>query len=283
MRPPSRTRLTARASGLAALSVVLLATGCSSADDGSAPRPSAPTDRPDLMWVGDLETGDLTQFKDTPWNVTRGGESPEIVDDPQFVREGSYALKVGIPTKEPEGDKEGACCDPRSELEPDIGDISAGDDLWFGFSTKLAADFPTDAAWQVVTQWKQRADGSPAVSLNVEDGKWLLRGGAGHPDEIDPFQQDLGVATPGEWADWVVHIKFSPESSDGFVEVWRNGEQVLQRFSPASGTMYPGEDGDDAESYLKTGYYRNGEISRPGELYFDGWRVGTTREAVSLA
>jgi len=272
VRHPSRNRLTAAA----ALTLVLAATACSS---GGAPRtPGA--DRPDVIWVGDLETGDLSQFKDTPWNITRGGAAPEVVDDPEFVREGSYALKVAIPTRETE-DKDGACCDPRSELEPDIGDIDAGDDLWFGFSTKLAADFPADAAWQVVTQWKQRADGSPALSLNVEDGQYIFRGGAGHPEDVDPFGQDLGAAAPGQWADWVVHIAFSPEPTDGFVEIWRNGEQVLERFSPDSGTMYPGEDGDDAESYLKTGYYRNGKISRPGVLYLDGWRVGTTREAVS--
>ncbi|MGQ0573027.1 MAG: polysaccharide lyase [Pseudonocardia sp.] len=277
MRHPSRHR--ARVLGPAVLALALLASACGTGSDG--PRPSRPTDLPDLMWVGDVETGDLSQFKDTPWNVTRGGDDPEIVDDPRFVREGSYALRIGIPTAETDDNKDGACCDPRSELEPDIGDIREGDDLWFGFSTLLAADFPADAEWQVITQWKQRADGSPAVSLNVEDGKYLLRGGAGHPDEIDPFNQELAAAIPGEWSDWVVHIRFSPDANDGFVEVWRNGAQVLDRFSPQSGTMYPGEDGDDAESYLKIGYYRNGEISRPGVLYFDGFRVGASRDAAS--
>jgi hypothetical protein len=82
----------------------------------------------------------------------------------------------------------------------------------------------------------------------------------------------------------LVHISFSPEPQDGFVEVWHDGQQVLDRFSPEGGTMYPVEKGgDDPESYLKTGYYRSGKISRPGVLYFDGWRVGSTREAVSPA
>ena len=280
MRHPSRHR--ARVLGPAVLALVLLATACGTEPE-QQPRPTPPSDRPDLMWVGDLETGDLSQFKDTPWNVTRGGEAPQVVDDVRFVREGRYALRIAIPTEETD-DKEGACCDPRSEVEPDIGDIRDGDDLWFGFSTLLAPDFPTDADWQVITQWKARADGSPPISIKVRDGKYLLAGGAGHPDKKKPFEKELAPAEPGKWADWLVHIRFSPEPQAGFVEVWHDGQQVLDRFSPEGGTMYPAEKGgDDPESYLKTGYYRSGKISRPGVLYFDGWRVGSTREAVSPA
>jgi len=269
------------------LALVLVVTGCSSTERVPSPPgprapggPSAPAEQPDMEWVGDFETGDLSQFKDTPWNVTRGGEQPRVVSDPQFVREGRYAVRIAIPTAETK-DREGACCDPRSELEPNIADIRPGYDLWFRFSTMLAADFPVDADWQVITQWKGRADGSPPVSLNVEKGRFVLRGGAGHPDDLTPFSRDLAAAAPGEWSDWLVHIRFSPRSSEGFVEVWRNGQQVLERFSPESGTMYPGEDGDPAESYLKTGYYRDGKISRPGVLYLDSWRVGNTRDAVA--
>lgn len=275
MRHPSRYRVRAAA----VLTLALLAAGCSS---GDTPRPARPTDRPDLMWVGDFETGDLSQFKQTPWNVTRGGEKPKVVSDPQFVREGRYALRISIPTAETK-DKGGACCDPRSEVEPDIGNIRTGDDLWFGFSTMLAADFPTDADWQVITQWKARADGSPPLSFKVKDGKYVLSGGDGHPDEIKGFEQELAPAEPGKWADWVVHITFSPEPSDGSIDIWHNGQQVVTGLAPDTGTMYPGEGGDESESYLKTGYYRNGKISRPGVLYLDGWRVGSNRDAVSPA
>jgi hypothetical protein len=276
VRPPTRR---ARVLVPTTLALALLA-ACGTGTD--EPRPQRPTDLPDLMWVGDLEGGDLSQFKDTPWNVTRGGLKPEVVNDPQFVREGRYALKISIPTGETD-DREGACCDPRAEVEPDIGDIREGDDLWFGFSTMLAAGFPVDEDWQVITQWKGRADGSPPVSLNVKDGHYVLAGGAGHPDEKEPFEQALAPAETGKWSDWVVHIVFSPEPRTGYVEVWQNGNPVLPRFSPPGGTMYPAEkSGEQPESYLKTGYYRSEDITTPGILYFDSWRVGSTRDAVAL-
>lgn len=279
MRNSIRHRLTA----VGVLSLVVVMTGCSTTQRERSPRPGVPTDGPALVWVGDFETGDLSQFKDTPWNVTRGGEKPRIVDDPQLVRQGRYAVRISIPTKET-NDRDGACCDPRSELEPNIGDIHEGDDLWFAFSTMLAPDFPIDADWQVITQWKARSDGSPPVSFKVKKGRILLSGGEGNPDKPRPYAQDLADAAPGTWSDWVVHIKFSTDPSDGYVEVWQNGRQVLQRYAPPGGTMYPAANGgEQPESYLKTGYYRSGEISRPGVLYFDGWRVGATREAVSPA
>ncbi|MGH3613088.1 MAG: polysaccharide lyase [Pseudonocardia sp.] len=270
-----------RAVGLAA--VVGLIAACGSEppprSDDIRSVPSVPGS-PGLLWVGDLETGDLSQFDDTPWNIARGGVPAEVVSDPQFVREGRYALKLSIPG--PASD-EGTCCDPRAEVEPAIPDIRAGDELFFSFSTKLADDFPVDRAWQVITQWKARADGSPPLSLNVEKGQYMLQGGAGLSDDgPEPFKTEIGPAVTGEWVDWMVHIKFSPDPEEGFVEVWQGDTKVLPRFQPDTGTMYPAEEsGEKAESYLKVGYYRESDIDQAGAIYFDSWKVGTTREAVA--
>ncbi len=279
MRRPSTYAL--RAVGLAAVVGLLAACGSEppARPDDIAPAPSVPG-RPGLVWIGDLETGDLSQFEDTPWNIARGGVPPEIVSDPEFVREGRHALMISIPG--PPSD-EGTCCDPRAEVEPDIPDIRPGDDFFFSFSTKLADDFPVDRAWQVITQWKARADGSPPLSLHVEKGQYMLQGGAGLSDDgPEPFKTELGPAVTGEWVDWMVHIKFSPDPQEGFVEIWQGGREVLARFQPETGTMYPAEEsGEGAESYLKTGYYRESDIDQPGTLYFDNWKVGTTRDAVA--
>ena len=34
----------------------------------------------------------------------------------------------------------------------------------------------------MITQFKQNFDGSPPLSLNVEDGQYRIEGGYGHPD-----------------------------------------------------------------------------------------------------
>lgn len=260
------------------LAVAALVSGCVSSTTVGEPFPGAGVASGDgLIWTGDAETGDLLQFKVTPQNTAGGADEPEVVSDPAFVRTGSYAVRMTIPAS---GDGTGICCGARSEIEPNIGQLREDDDLYFGFSTLLGAGFPTDARWQVITQWKNSGDGSPPLELSVENGEYLLSGGAGHPGGTEPFRQAIAPAVAGVWVDWVMRIKFSADPNVGFVEVWHGDDRVLPRFSPPSGTMYPVSDGRPT-SYLKVGYYRNPDISQPGTIYFDDWKVGTTRDAVA--
>ncbi|MGH4008080.1 MAG: polysaccharide lyase, partial [Pseudonocardiaceae bacterium] len=237
-----------------------------------APPPAAPANP---LWVGDAETGDLSQFPDAPWNNV-GGTAPRVVGHP--VREGRSAIELGLTGATTRQD--GICCGSRNELQPRFRDLVPGDDLYFGFSTYLAPGFPSDG-WQVITQFKHSfdIDGSPPLSLNVEHGKFSIQGGYGHPAGPRHFLRPVGPAPTGQWSDWVLHVKFSPDPSVGFVEVWRDGELVLPRFAPASGTMYPAPRGP-AGSYLKFGPYRDASIATPGTIYFDNWRIGTTLNVV---
>src|SRR5262249_55481584 len=153
-------------------------------------------------------------FENTPWNIAGGARPPTIVSDPALVRDGKYAVGMTIPGPST-GD--GICCGTRSELQPKIGDIFPGDDLYFGFSTLLGQGFPTDSFWQVITQWKHHGDGSPPLELDVDSGVYQISGGFGHPEKADPFRLTIGPAIPGQWVDWVFHIKFSPDPNTGYI------------------------------------------------------------------
>lgn len=265
-RPVRTTRI-----GLAII-VAVVAAACGAPAPEEPPPAALP---PGLLWQGDLETGDLSQFEDTPWNTVEA-EAPSVVDDPAFVRSGRYAIRAAIPG--PADIDEGT----RSEVVPSLDDIRPGDDLWFGFSTLLGEGFPVDEQWQVIAQWKNEGEGSPPLSINVEDGRYLLAGGAGHPDDdVEAFEVPLGAAVSGQWVDWTVHVTFETEPATGTVEIWQDDTLVLPSFVPDSGTMYPSDDEDGPRSYVKLGYYRNSEIEPAGEVYFDDWRIGTTRAAVS--
>lgn len=261
-----------------AIAAMLLA-GCGTDAPESPPPPAYTT--PGLVWVGDIETGDLSQFEDTPWNLAGGAPPPEVVTDAPFLREGRYAVAFTIPGV---SDGEGITADSRNELVPRTVAFREGDEYWFAFSMYLAEDFPVQDGWQVVTQWKNEGEGSPPVELEVDEGEFFVGGGSGHPDGFDAFRQSLGPAVTGRWIDWTFRIRFSAEPDDGEIEVWRDGEAVLPTFRPESGTLYPPVGGEDVpdvpQSYLKTGYYRDAEISAPGTLYYDGWKIGTTAESV---
>lgn len=252
-----------------ALTVLVLAAGC-----GMAPVPVPVPAAGWLLWAGDGETGDLSQFQDTPWNLV-GGDTPQIVTDP--VRQGRYAIALRINRATSAAD--GICCGSRNEILPRFRDVRPADDLYFGFSTYLAPGFPTSGGWQVITQFKQHFDGSPPLSLNVEEDQFKIAGGYGHPDGPRPFAEPVGMAVTGQWIRWVLHVRFSANPSVGFVEVWKDSELVLPRYAPATGTLYPDPEGVDS-SYLKIGYYRDQAIAAPGTIVFDDWRIGTSFEVV---
>jgi hypothetical protein len=248
------------------------------AEDDPASLPGArPTDSTGLIWTGDVETGDLSQFKDAPWNTAGGAFSPVVESDLAYVRDGRYSLRFTIPAEVDPSN--GICCGARSELEPAMGDIRSGDDLWFAFSTLLGEGFPVDSTWQIITQWKQNDAGSPPLELSVGEGNYSLSGGYGHPRTSQPFSQPLGPAVPGEWVDWLVHVEFDTDPASGSVEVWQDGQQVLSDYHPAAGTMYPVA--ADNTIYMKTGYYRDLDIRQRGTLFVDSWRIGVSREAVT--
>jgi hypothetical protein len=264
------------------LALVTLCCGCAPTGGATTPTIGAttptigattPTSR--VIWTGDGETGDLSQFQNTPWNTDGGGLPPDVVSSP--VRDGHYAIRARIVSSG--GKNEGLCCGSRSELVPRLANIHPGDDLWFSFSTLLDSGFPVGARWQTIAQWHQDTAGSPPLELSVQDGQYSLSGGYGHPARPMPFVRPLGPATTGVWVDWLIHIKFSPNPDVGYVELWRDQRPLLDKFHPDSGTMYPTSN-DEPEVYLKLGYYRNAAISTPGTVYHAGWKVGTTLAAV---
>lgn len=227
-----------------------------------------------LLWNGDFEPGDFSQWQDNPWDHY-DPQVTEIVTAPTHpVRLGTYAFMAQINGISENGQQ-------RAELVPEWRNIVSGDNLWFGFSVYLRSDFPTTAKWQSITQWKNTELGTPPLELDVEDGYFYLSGGYGHPsgDRSMPYQQLGGLATTGQWVDWLIHVVFSSDPSVGTISIWRDRVQVLTNYKPPGGTLYPNQ-----ESYLKTGIYRDPALSYSPSptLYMDQWKIGTTRADVEV-
>ncbi|WP_157647574.1 heparin lyase I family protein [Actinomycetospora chiangmaiensis] len=211
-------------------------------------KPAPRDDGGRTLWSADFRTAGLANFKSTPWN-NQGAKSPTLAGG---------LLNFLMPG----GGK-------RSEVEPDFKSLSEGDEYYFGFSVRLAPDFPVNTSdWQVITQFKNDGTGTPPLELKVQDGKFLIDGDGGG------FSKEVGAATPGQWTHIVLKVKFS--SSHGTVSAWQDGVQRFADYAPPSGTLYAGKD-----SYVKTGIYRDTSIGQAGKLSFGSWAIGTSLGSVS--
>lgn len=235
------------------------------ASQGASPMPGDPAST-DLLWSADYESGDLSQFRDSPWN--NQPLAPEV--SAGIARSGEHSGVYVVP---PGGS--------RSEsIPPRALDFQEGDERWFSFSTLLGPGIPEADDWQVVAQWKNDGDGSPPLALSIESGRFELGGGWGWPgtnDPQDPRQVTaaVGPALAGRWDDWMLRVTFSSDPEIGSVSLWRNGTNMICDWPLPGGTLYPG-----LTSYLKVGYYRSPSLRSEGTVHVDDVHIGRTRESV---
>jgi hypothetical protein len=208
------------------------------------------------------------------------------------VAQGTYSYKVSLR----DGDN---CFSRRAELgqgNPTRSDMldrlfNEGEERWMSFQVQLGDGFPIDATtWQAVMQLKQLgAHGHPVMALHTIDNQWQVHRSTQYASEdfIKPsgFQERLllGTARTGSWTKFTWHVRFSPDSSVGFLEIYgdlgdgQDMRQLLPRHIMS--TMKIDETNHKTlQSHARIGIYRDANISGNAVAYFDGYTVATTRE-----
>jgi hypothetical protein len=215
--------------------------------------------RATVVWRGDFESGDITQ-----WNHYEGiGSRLTVVPSP--VREGKYALRTELH----QGDI--ASNGTRNELDYMLQQ-GEGTDLYYSWSTMFPAEYPNvtgSGMFQIFTQWHQAQNigNAPPVVMNIVADEMRLT------NYITSAVLWHAPLNRGVWHDFIVHAKWSSDPSVGFLELWYNGEKVVDHaYGP---TLFPG-----TWVYLKQGLYRNNAIVPTAVVYHDGMTVATALEDV---
>lgn len=181
-----------------------------------------------------------------------------------------------------------------------------GSTRYWGFSTRSAADFVYDENFTIVHQIHNNPPSpevgwrSPNIQLSVSANnprnqmEWNITvrwdpiynpSGLSPGDGISDSMQSRTVYTgpfyPGSWEDWVFKVKFSytgsENNSDGFIQVWRNNQQVVNRVMPTGYNI-----GSQQPYKFKVGIYKPGYVSSsPDAVYFlyDSIRLAQTNNA----
>jgi hypothetical protein len=198
----------------------------------------------ELVWTGDFETGDFSQYKD---HLYEGGVRAvkKLVKSP--VRAGRYATELTILDIEAKHERS------RAELitqMPSGGTMNFkwdGPEYWLGFSflfkepTASTSTFfqihapnepkgdACDFAGNAFTIGGSGADSNDGITKEIiirviEDGGVSAGKGSGSNNKVVyryPFPID-------EWQDYVVNFKLSTRG-DGFYKVWKNGKAVYSK------------------------------------------------------
>lgn len=201
------------------------------------------------------------------------------------VRQGRFAAKFTVHP----GDDPISSNGERSEAVASQSqtDGYTGAEAWYGWSTLFPSNFNPvpDSASNIFIQWHEtRNDGcGPPIVLEVATSrtppeiKFRVRGGRLSRDcrpEGDRTWYTVPLAL-NRWFDFVLHVKWSPDASVGFVELWVNGKKVVPKSNLA--TLY-----EEQGVYLKEGFYRR-PYNRTSTVYHDALRRGMSYSDVRPA
>lgn len=224
------------------------------------------TQQADVIWRGDAETGDLSQ-----WCIQNQAQPGRISVVTNPVTQGQYAYRFELidgDTASGERVTLSQQCDERLERE--------GQEKYFGWSVFLPLDYPVNDPWSLVTQFKGIHTGSPPISLNYRYGNWMLNYRPNTNSGV--LNKWKTPATNGRWEHFVLHIKWSTDPNVGFIEFWFNGQLVVPKFYTP--TMHL-SNGVPVPNFGVIGLYRDSSIKDNVKLYHDGMVAGRTYQSVT--
>jgi hypothetical protein len=139
--------------------------------------------------------------------------------------------------------------------------------------------------WRVIMQLHQPGGelGPPPLALQVTGGDFVLYKGDANVESGSTLAMWRAPARTGRWVRFTLHVKFSADPHEGFVELLGNpaggAVRTLLARTPTY-TMKKDASGTAVPLHARIGIYRNPDGGFGTETaYFDGFTVATSRAA----
>lgn len=172
------------------------------------------------VWVGDFETGDLSQ-----WGFVLNGEVGGMAyafAQQRTVAEGTFAGRLELHNDAvwPNGLK-------RVELQhrPADARTAEGATTWFAWSFYLPEALPEDPSQQI-GYWESNNTFQQVMAFQVEGENIAFY--TRRPNNVEQWQAD-GVVTAGQWHRIAMGVTWSTNPGMGAVDVWFDGMQVVDQ------------------------------------------------------
>ncbi|MEM9455127.1 MAG: heparin lyase I family protein [Myxococcota bacterium] len=192
------------------------------------------------VWVGDFETGDLSQWSFLLNNEVNGMDYAFAQE--QTVGEGMFAAQIELHNDAawPNGIK-------RVELQhsPGAGRTDEGMTTWFAWSFYVP-DVLGEPPIQI-GYWESNNTFQQAMSFEVTGE--TITFSTRRPNNVEQWRAE-GAITAGEWHRLAMGVTWSTDPGQGAVDVWFDGEQVLDQ-GPAQTLS------DNNPHFIQLGLLRN--------------------------
>jgi predicted xylan-binding protein with Ca-dependent carbohydrate-binding module/polysaccharide lyase-like protein len=262
---------------------VSLRSNASSSPPPPTPPPPPPSGGGEVLWA-DTFNRDADTFVG-PWDwMDRAYPDRLTTSNAGPVRAGSHAARFTVYNSDvaPLTVSE----NPRAQLNYGAGSngrFCEGQERWIAWSQFFPSNFPDHQPYwwtqQATIGWGHPYGGTRSpVNLAIENGA----GGA------DRFRMNLNGTTRWQetlqrssWYDFTFHIKFSRNSSVGFIEMWKNGQRVT--FSGGQQRIYTNTLPTTNSPYcgnLQLPNYYGASQAGTQTIYYDEVKVGTSYAAV---
>lgn len=212
-----------------------------------------------VVWTGDMETGDLDQ-----WEYKLNEPHIQVVQAP--VTQGQYAAHITLTNDAtwPNGLK-------RVELnhQPGAARTAEGEELYFAWSFYLPAALPDSD--HTIGYWESGQSYQQMMAFNAHGTELNF---ITQQPSYEEHWKGTGVLTPNTWHRIAMHIKWSKNASEGLVDVWFDGTQVVT--GATAKTL-----NDDNPHFTQVGLLRGqGEFTDAPEILIDNALEGDSLEDV---
>jgi hypothetical protein len=236
-----------------------------------------------VLWTANAER---------PWNQEWANYSCQDASRVQEIddaAQGSHAYRISVQDGD---DSYGERCElgQANPTRANFPLFHEGDERWISYQMRLGDDVNTAPdSWFVVMQLKQLGGlGTPAVSMGINRDKLILMNSDTNHDSSGCNWWWQGPAYKNRWLKFTYHIKFSPDDSVGYIELYGDmgdGQGMHQLMARTyMHTQKVGFDGKTVDSHSRIGIYRDTDVFQgTSHIDYDGYTVGTDRDSVEAA
>ncbi|UJR84037.1 Hypothetical protein I5071_61080 [Sandaracinus amylolyticus] len=171
-----------------------------------------------VVWRGDFETGDTSQFSFRLNEMVEGRRY--ITVQSETVVEGTRAARIELHDDAvwPNGLK-------RVELshEPQAARTAEGAETYFAWSFYFPETLSSDPA-QTIGYWESGSSFRQMMAFDLAGTTLTFT--TRQPSNVEQWRGE-GAITPGEWHRIAMHVRWSKDAAIGRVSVWLDGEPVV--------------------------------------------------------